>query len=55
MKKLILEGHEDKNDISDVHYLRGKRNYKLLQEKLNRVKFDRFWKDKKIDTDIQIF
>lgn len=55
LERKTLEGHEDKNDISDVHYLRGKRNYKLLQEKLNKVSFDRFWKDTKIDIDIQIF
>lgn len=40
MKTLI--GHSTKGDVTDTHYLRGKRNYKMLKEKLDRVDFTEF-------------
>ena len=40
MKTLI--GHSTKGDVTDTHYIRGKRDYKKLKEKMDRVDFSDF-------------
>ena len=37
-----LMGHSTKGDVTDTHYLRGKRDYKMLKEKIDKVDFSDF-------------
>ncbi len=37
-----LMGHTTKGDITDTHYLRGKRDYKSLKEKFDKVDFSHY-------------
>ena len=38
-----LMGHSTKGDITDTHYLRGKRNWKTLKERVDKVDFSQFF------------
>lgn len=40
LKTLI--GHSTKGDVTDTHYIRGKRDYKKLKEKMDKVDFSDF-------------
>ena len=35
-------GHSTKSDITDKHYIRGKRDYKKLKEKMDNVDFSEY-------------
>ena len=38
-----LLGHSTKNDVTDTHYLRGKRDYKILKENIDKVDFSDYF------------
>lgn len=38
-----LIGHSTKSDVTDTHYIRGKRNWKTLKERLDKVDFSDFF------------
>ena len=38
-----LMGHSTKNDVTDTHYLRGKRDYKVLKENIDKVDFSNYF------------
>jgi len=40
MKTLI--GHSTKSDVTDTHYIRGKRNWETLKERMDKVDFSEF-------------
>ena len=39
-----LIGHSTKGDVTDTHYLRGKRDYKMLKENIDKVDFSSYLK-----------
>jgi len=38
-----LIGHSTNNDVTDKHYLRGKRDYKMLKENIDKVDFNNYF------------
>ncbi|MEA3331578.1 MAG: site-specific integrase [Campylobacterota bacterium] len=38
-----LMGHSTKNDVTDTHYLRGKRDYKILKANMDKVDFSKYF------------
>lgn len=38
-----LIGHSTNNDVTDVHYLRGKRDYKMLKKNIDKVDFSNYF------------
>lgn len=51
-----MVGHSTKSDVTDKHYIRGKRDYPKLKEKMNKVDFseyfDGFWKDAEVNINL---
>lgn len=50
-----LLGHSTKSDITDNHYIRGKRDYKILKEKIDKVDFSEYLSDKQFEIKGNIF
>jgi len=48
-----MVGHSTKSDVTDKHYIRGKRDYPKLKEKMNKVDFSEYfdgvWKEAEVN------